>query len=52
VAGCELEPCELVEGAVQPGGVVVLKVFGQNSAQMVLIDDQQPVEELPAQGYR
>jgi len=26
------------------------QVFGQHPAQMVLIDDQQPVQELPAQG--
>jgi len=35
---------------VRPGGVVVLKVFGQCPSQVVLIDDQQPVEELSAQG--
>ena len=44
--------CELAEGAVWPGGVVVLQVFGQYLAQMVLIDDQQLVEELAAQGNR
>ena len=48
--GVSLSRCELAEGAVRPGGVVVLKVFGQDLAQMVFIDDQQPVEELPAQG--
>ena len=41
---------ELAEGAVRPGRVVVPQVFGQHPAQVVLIDDQQPVEELPAQG--
>ena len=41
---------ELSEGAVRPGCVVVLQVFGQHSSQMVLIDDQQLVEELPSQG--
>jgi hypothetical protein len=39
---------ELSEGTVRPGGVVVLQVLGQHSAQMMLIDDQQPVEEFPA----
>ena len=32
------------------GCVVMPQVFGQYPAQMVLIDDQQPVEKLPAQG--
>jgi hypothetical protein len=41
--------CELAEGAVRPGGVVVLQVLGQHPSQVVLIDDQQPVEDLPAQ---
>ena len=41
---------ELAEGAVRPGGVVMPQVLGQHLAQVVLIDDQQPVEELPAQG--
>ena len=41
---------ELAKGAMWPGCVVVLKVFGQYLAQMVLVDDQQPVEELAAQG--
>jgi len=48
--GVSLSRCELTEGTVRPGCVVVLKVFGQHPAQMVLIDDQQQVEELPAQG--
>ena len=38
---------ELAEGAVGPGRVVVQQVLGQHLAQVVLIDDQQPVEELP-----
>ena len=42
--------CELAEGAVRPGCVVVLKVFGQHPAQVVLVDDQQLAGELPAQG--
>ncbi|HUY50383.1 MAG TPA: hypothetical protein VMV92_32530 [Streptosporangiaceae bacterium] len=41
---------ELAEGAMRPGGVVVLQVFGQHPAQMVLIDDQQPVQKLAAEG--
>jgi hypothetical protein len=48
--GVGLSGCELAEGAVRPGGVVMLKVFGQYLAQMVFIDDQQPVEKFPAQG--
>ena len=48
--GVSLSGCELAEGAVRPGCVVVLKVFGQHPAQVVLIDDQQAVEQLPAQG--
>jgi hypothetical protein len=35
---------------VRPGGVVVQQVLSQHPAQLVLIDDQQPVEQLPAQG--
>jgi hypothetical protein len=41
---------ELAEGAVRPGRVVVPQVLGQHPVQVVLIDDQQPVEDLPAQG--
>src|SRR5215472_13908772 len=41
---------QLAQGAVRPGCVVVDQVFGQYLAQMVLIDDQQLVEELAAQG--
>ncbi len=48
--GVSLSRCELAEGAVRPGRVVVAQVPGQHSSQMVLIDDQQPVEEFPAQG--
>ena len=48
--GAGLSRWKLAEGAVRPGGVVMLKVFGQYLAQVVLIDDQQPVQELPAQG--
>ncbi len=41
---------ELAEGTVRPGSVVVPQVLGQHPAQVVLIDDQHPVEDLPAQG--
>jgi len=33
---------------MRAGGVVVDQVFGQDQAQVTLIDDQQPVEELAA----
>src|ERR1019366_1591569 len=48
--GAGLSRCELAEGTVRPAGVVMLKIFGQDLAQVVLIDYQQPVEKLPAQG--
>lgn len=48
--GVSLSRCKLAEGTVRPGGVVVPKVLGQHPAQVVLIDDQQLVEELPAEG--
>ena len=48
--GVSWSRCELAEGTVRPGCVVVPQVLGQHPAQMVLIDDQQPVEQLPAQG--
>ena len=48
--GVSLSRCELAEGTVRPGCVVVAQVFGQHPAQVVLIDDQQPVEQLAAQG--
>ena len=48
--GVSLSWCELAKGTVRPGGVVVLKVSGQHLAQVALIDDQQPVQELPVQG--
>jgi hypothetical protein len=47
--GVSLSWCELARRTVRPGCVVVLQVFGQYSPQMVLVDDQQPVEEFPAQ---
>src|ERR1022692_4279380 len=48
--GVGLSRCELAEGTVRPGGVVMRQVLRQHLAQVVLIDDQQPVEELLAQG--
>ena|ERR1019366_5991312 len=48
--GVSLSGCELAEGAVRPGGAVMPEVFGQYLAQVMLIDDQQPVGELQAQG--
>jgi hypothetical protein len=48
--GVSLSRCELAQGAVRPGCVVVLQVFGKHLAQVMLIDDQQPVKEFPAQG--
>jgi hypothetical protein len=46
--GAGLGRGELAEGTVAPGVVIVLQVLGQYLAQVVLVDDQQPVEELPA----
>src|ERR1017187_5377663 len=48
--GVGLSRCELAEGTVRPGGVVMPQVFGQSLPQMMLIDDQHPVQEFPAQG--
>ena len=44
-----LSGCELAEGTVGPASVVVQQVFDQYPAQMALIDDQRPVEELAAE---
>ena len=41
---------ELAEGTVRSGCVVMPQILGQHPSQMVLIDDQQSVEEFPAQG--
>jgi hypothetical protein len=49
-AGVGLRRGELAEGAVRPGRFVVRQVLGQHPAQVLLVDDQQPVEEFPAQG--
>jgi hypothetical protein len=35
--GARLSGCELVKGAVWPGGVVVLQVLGQDLAQVVCV---------------
>ena len=43
--GAGLGRGELAKRTVRPGCVVVAQVFGQHPAQVVLIDDQQPVEE-------
>jgi hypothetical protein len=45
-----LSRCELAEGTVRPGGVVMRQVLGQHLAQVVLVDDQQPAGDLAAQG--
>jgi hypothetical protein len=48
--GVSLSRWQLAQGAMRAGGVVVDQVFGQDQAQVTLIDDQQPVEDLTAQG--
>src|ERR1017187_8163803 len=40
----------LVDALMGPGGVVMLLVLGQGGAQVRLVQDQGPVEELTAQG--
>ena len=45
--GAGLSGCKVAKGTVWPGSVV-LRVFGQHQAQMVLIYDQEPVN-WPAQ---
>jgi hypothetical protein len=47
--GVSLVRCELTEGAVRPGGVVVQEVFGQRMTQVGLADDQEMVQDLTAQ---
>ena len=46
--GVSLSRWQLAQGAMRAGGVVVDQVVGQDQAQVTLIDDQQPVEELAA----
>ena len=48
--GVSLSRWELAKGTVRPGRVVVHHVLGQHPAQVMLIDDQQLVEEIPAEG--
>ena len=50
-AGSRVRVRDALAGALMgPGGVVMLLVFGQDGAQMYLVEDQGPVEELAAQG--
>ena len=42
--------CKLARATIRPGGVVVPQVLGQHVAQVVLVNDWQPVEEFPAEG--
>ncbi len=46
--GGSLSGCELAQGAVRPGCIEAQQGLCQRPAQMVLIDYQQPVEELAA----
>ncbi len=48
--GVGLRRGELAKSTVRPGGVVMPQVLGQHPVQMVLIDDQEPVEELTTEG--
>jgi len=48
--GAGLGRGELAKGTVRPDGVVVPQVLGQHPAQLVFMDDQQPVKDPPAQG--
>src|ERR1019366_2806810 len=48
--GLSLSRCELAQGAVRPSAVAVPQVLSQQQAQVVFMDDQQPVEDLAAQG--
>jgi hypothetical protein len=48
--GVSLGRCELAKSTVRPCRVVVAQVLGQHLSQMILIDDQRPVEELSPQG--
>jgi hypothetical protein len=48
--GMSLSRWELAKGTVRPGRVVVRHVLGQHPSQVMLIEDQQLVEELPAEG--
>jgi hypothetical protein len=48
--GVRLSRGELAESTVRTSSVVVPQVLGQDPAQMILINDQHPVEDLSAQG--
>ena len=51
MAGCALERARDGQGhGCRPRGAVVPQVFGQDQAQLMLAGDQQPVQDLPAQG--
>jgi len=47
--GVSLSRRQLAQGAMWPGCVVVGQVLGQQLAQVVLVDDEQPAGELAAQ---
>ena len=47
--GVSVSRWQLAQGAVRPGCVVVEQVFGHDPAQVMLVDDQQPVQEPAAQ---
>ena len=48
--GGSLSRRELAKGTVRPGCVVMQQVLSQHPAQVVLINEQQPVEKFPAEG--
>jgi hypothetical protein len=48
--GGSLSRRELAKGTVRPGCVVMQQILSQHPAQVVLINNQRPVEELPAEG--
>jgi len=50
--GAGFSGCELTEGTVRPGSVVMTQVLGQHPAQVVLIDDQHPGRGVPGAGCR
>jgi len=45
--GAGLGRGELAKGTVRPDGVVVPQVLGEHPAQLVFMDDQQPVKDPP-----
>ena len=48
-SGVGLTGCELAKGTVRPARFCMRRVLGRHLAPVVLVDDQQPVEDLPAQ---